>query len=372
MQAAVPKCFLPLAGSPLFLHSLGAFAQVEGITRAVLVVPPGWEPETERLLAKHRAPLAPQVVAGGANRVASVRAGLAALAQDPPEIVAIHDGARPLVSPQLIAQTVTAARELGAALAATPITDTLKRAGDDLLVVSTPPRQGLWRAQTPQTFRFDLILAAHRRNSDPVSPVTDDAMLVEALGHPVRICPSSAYNLKVTTPEDLRVAERLLGGPASVRIGHGYDLHRLVPGRPLVLGGVSIPWEKGALGHSDGDVVCHALADALLGAAALGDIGVHFPDDDPRYAGADSTVLLAQVAVMVASNGLALVNCDVTVLLEAPKLRPFVGAMRERLAEVLEVDAGRISVKAKTMEGLGPIGQGDALAAHAVVLLERT
>ncbi len=366
-----PKCFLPLAGSPLFLHSLRAFARVEEITRAVLVVPSGWEAEAERAIVEQEARLTPQVVAGGADRAASVRAGLAALAEEPPEIVAIHDGARPLVSPQLIAQTVAAAREFGAALAATPITDTLKRAGDDLLVVGTPPREGLWRAQTPQTFRFDLIQAAHERPADPASAVTDDAMLVEAMGHPVRICPSSAYNLKVTTPEDLKVAERLLSRSAAIRIGHGYDLHRLAPGRRLILGGVTIPWDQGLLGHSDGDVICHALADALLGAAALGDIGTHFPDDDPRYAGADSMVLLTQVTVMVAEAGLAPVNCDVTVLAEAPKLRPHVRAIRERLAEVLGVAVSQVSIKAKTMEGLGPVGEGQAIAAHALALLER-
>ena len=369
MGAERPKCFLPLAGRPLFLHALATFARVEPVPRLVLVVPPGWEAEAERLCTM--VPLAhpPLIVPGGEERAESVRAGLEALAADPPELVAIHDAARPLVTRALIEQTFAAAHQAGAALAATPLTDTLKRAGEDLLVVDTPSRAGLWRAQTPQTFRYDLIRAAHRHAQEHGLPATDDAMLVEALGHPVRLCPSSAYNVKITTPEDLAVAERLLDGSGEMRIGHGYDLHRLVEGRPLLLGGVHVPYERGLLGHSDGDAVCHALADALLGAAALGDIGAHFPDTDPQYAGADSLLLLAQVAQLLAGAGFAVVNCDITVQAQAPKLRPHIEAMRARLAAALGIEVSRVSVKATTMEGLGPIGEGQALAAHAVALV---
>jgi 2-C-methyl-D-erythritol 4-phosphate cytidylyltransferase/2-C-methyl-D-erythritol 2,4-cyclodiphosphate synthase len=369
MGAERPKCFLPLAGRPLFAHALATFAGLEPTPAVALVVPAGWEQEAERLCRGLRLPHPVLVVPGGDSRAESVRAGLEALAADPPHVVAIHDAARPLVSLGLIVETLRVAAEHGAALAATPVTDTLKRAGGDRLVEGTTPRAGLWRAQTPQSFRFELIREAHRLAREGGGAATDDAMLVEALGRPVRICPASAYNIKVTTPEDLAVAERLLEGGGETRIGHGYDLHRLVVGRPLILGGVQVPYERGLLGHSDGDAACHALADALLGAAALGDIGAHFPDTDPQYAGADSTVLLAGVGNILAGAGFSVVNCDVTVQAQAPRLRPYVEAMRARLAEALGVEVSRVSVKATTMEGLGPIGEGAAIAAHAVALV---
>ncbi len=371
MGAERPKCFVPLAGRPLLLHSLATFARLVPVPQLVLVVPQGWEQETATLCQGVRLPHSPLIIAGGLERTESVRAGLEALAGLPPDLVAIHDAARPLVSRATIQQTLSAAAEVGAALAATPLTDTLKRAGDDLRVTETPSRHGLWRAQTPQAFRYELICEAHRRAREHDLAATDDAMLVEALGCPVRLCPDSAYNIKVTTPEDLTVAERLLRGSSEPRLGHGYDLHRLVEGRPLILGGVHIPYERGLLGHSDGDAVCHALADALLGAAALGDIGAHFPDTDPQYAGADSTLLLAHVGEMLAAAGFAPVNCDVTIQAEVPRLRPHIEAMCARLAEALGMGTDCVSVKATTMEGLGPLGEGQAIAAHAVALVRR-
>lgn len=370
MGGAVPKCFLRLAGLPLFAHSLQTFYAVGELEQTALVVPAGTEQEATRLVTEVGIPPPTQIVAGGATRAESVRAGLAALAELPPEIVVIHDGARPLATVQLFQQTIQAARHYGAALAAIPLTDTLKRAGDDLLVADTPSREGLWRAQTPQTFRFELIREAHRRAQEEGWPASDDAVLVEQLGHPVRLCPSSETNLKVTTPQDLARAKRLLGASRQRRVGHGYDLHRLVPGRPLILGGLEVPYEKGLLGHSDGDVACHALADALLGAVAQGDIGLHFPDSDPQYAGADSTVFLRQVSEKIAQAGFAIVNCDITLQAEEPRLRPHLEAMRRRLAEVLGLDPGQVSIKATTTEGVGPIGEKQAMAAHAVVLLE--
>jgi 2-C-methyl-D-erythritol 4-phosphate cytidylyltransferase/2-C-methyl-D-erythritol 2,4-cyclodiphosphate synthase len=370
MGADRPKCFLPLAGVPLYLHSLRACAAVTEITTLVLVVPAGCEAEAAAPVKRLNLPLPVAVVPGGANRAESVRAGLAVLEADPPELVAILDGARPFVTPRLIAATLAEARRSGASLAATPLADTLKRAGPDLVLAETLDRTGLWRAQTPQTFRYDLIVAAHRQAQAEGWPATDDAMLVERAGHPVTLCPAEEGNLKVTTPKDLERAERLLAARER-RVGQGSDLHRLVAGRPLIVAGVAVPYERGLLGHSDGDVACHALADALLGAAALGDIGVHFPDTDPAYAGADSAELLQQVAGLVAAAGYRLVNCDVTLHAEAPKFRPYVEAMRDRLAAVLGVSREQVSVKAKTGEGLGQIGQGQAMAAEAIVLVER-
>lgn len=369
MGGALPKCFLPLAGRPLVAHALAAFARTPEVETVILVAPPGWtEPARELLAAAGLADL--QIVGGGESRMDSVERGLQALEADAPELVAIHDGARPLISPETISATLAAAAQTGAALAATPLTDTLKRANADLLVTATPPRENLWRAQTPQCFRYDLVCAAHQRAREEHWPATDDGMLVEKLGHPVQLVPTRGYNPKMTTPEDMQRAEHLLSAAAETRVGHGYDLHRLVTGRPLVLGGVTIPHEQGLLGHSDADAACHALADALLGAVALGDIGAHFPDTDPTYAGADSTLLLAHVAELLRQNGWRLVNCDLTIQAQAPRLRPHVEQMRTRLAAALGVEVTRVSVKATTMEGLGPIGEEQAIAAHAVVLLQ--
>jgi 2-C-methyl-D-erythritol 4-phosphate cytidylyltransferase / 2-C-methyl-D-erythritol 2,4-cyclodiphosphate synthase len=370
MGATVPKCFLPLAGRPLFLYALTTLQRVTALPALVLVVPAGWEQKATQAIAEAGLPSPYALVPGGRTRTDSVRAGLVAVARLQPELVAIHDGARPLVTAELVEQTLEIAHEWGAALAAAPVTDTLKQAGADLRVTATPDREGLWRAQTPQIFRFELICRAHQEAAQQGLTATDDAFLVERLGHTVHLCPSTEENMKVTTPEDLARAERLLADRRQVRVGHGYDLHRLVPGRPLILGGITIPHSLGLLGHSDGDAVCHALADALLGAAALGDLGRHFPDRDPQYAGADSTVLLGQVAALVRQAGFRLVNCDVTILAQAPHLQPWMGAMRERLAQATGLPPARVSVKATTTEGLGPIGEGQALAAHAVALLE--
>lgn len=370
MGGAEPKCFLPLGRFPLYAYSLRAAAAVPEIAAAVLVVPAGCEDRAAQALPTLHLPWPVTITPGGPERDQSVRAGLYALAATPPSLVAIQDGARPFLTPALLSATLTTAARTGAALAATPLADTLKRAGEDLVVTETCERRGLWRAQTPQTFRYDLIVAAHRQAEAEGRSATDDAMLVEAMGHPVTVCPAGEGNMKVTTPEDLARAERLLVSHET-RVGHGYDLHRLVEGRPLILAGVTVPHSRGLLGHSDGDVACHALADALLGAAALGDIGAYFPDTDPAFAGADSTDLLHRVAMLVLGAGFRLVNCDLTLLAEAPRFRPHVESMRDRLAQVLGIDRERVSVKAKTHERLGPLGRGEAMAAHAVVLLER-
>ncbi|NLO73056.1 MAG: 2-C-methyl-D-erythritol 4-phosphate cytidylyltransferase [candidate division WS1 bacterium] len=370
MGAALPKCFLPLAGAPLYAYSLRALAAVPEIGVAVLVIPPDCSRQVEEHLEGMELPWPVQVTIGGENRDDSVRAGLEALRTTSPEIVAIQDGARPFVTPQLITDTLRAAEKYAAAVAAVPLADTLKRAGEDLMISETVDRTSLWRAQTPQTFRYELIVQAHQRAEKENWPATDDAMLVERLGHKVQLVPAGEGNMKVTTPEDLERAERLLASRGTMRIGQGYDLHRLERGRPLILGGVKILHDRGPVGHSDGDLVCHALGDALLGAAALGDVGVHFPDTDPAYAGADSAVLLSQVAEKVRTAGYRIVNCDLTVITEAPKLQPHVAAMRARLAEALGITPEQVSIKAKTDEGVGAIGQGQALACHAATLLE--
>ncbi len=249
----------------------------------------------------------------------------------------------------------------GGAAPAVPVKDTVKQASGHL-VTDTPDRASLWAVQTPQVFRRQLYLQALEAVQD--DSVTDDCQLLERAGMPVELTAGSYENYKITTPDDLKEEKKM-------RIGHGYDVHRLVEGRPLILGGVNIPWEKGLLGHSDADVLAHAVMDALLGAAALGDIGKHFPDTDPAYKGADSLVLAQKVAELLAQEGWRIGNVDATILCQAPKLAPHIAAMRQNLAAALGVDANQVSVKATTEEKLGFTGEGKGIAVHAVALLEK-
>jgi 2-C-methyl-D-erythritol 4-phosphate cytidylyltransferase/2-C-methyl-D-erythritol 2,4-cyclodiphosphate synthase len=263
---------------------------------------------------------------------------------------------------------VLAAAAHGAALAAVKVTDTVKRGGAGGAVVETVPRDDLFLAQTPQAFRVDVLRAALARGAD----ATDEATLVEQAGFPVHLVEGDPRNVKITTAGDLALAERLLERAApTFRVGNGYDLHRLVAERPLILGGVSIPFDRGLLGHSDADVVCHAVTDAVLGAAALGDIGRHFPDTDPRWKDADSVKLLAHASQLVRDAGWTIANVDVVVIAERPKLLPFVAQIRVNLAAALACDVDQVSVKGKTNEGVDATGTGEAIAAHAVALLQR-
>jgi 2-C-methyl-D-erythritol 4-phosphate cytidylyltransferase/2-C-methyl-D-erythritol 2,4-cyclodiphosphate synthase len=256
----------------------------------------------------------------------------------------------------------------GAAVAALRATDTVKRGGADGLVIETLPREQVYLAQTPQAFRVGVLRDALALAAD----ATDEATLAERAGHRVRLVEGEPANVKITTPADLSAAERTLaGGAPAMRIGQGYDLHRLVPGRPLVLGGVTVPFDLGLLGHSDADIVCHAVTDAVLGAAGLGDIGRHFPDTDPRWQGADSVALLAAACALVRQAGYGVVNVDVTVIAERPKLAPHAEAMRVNLAGALGCAVTQVSVKAKTNEGVESMGAGASMAAHAVALIAR-
>jgi 2-C-methyl-D-erythritol 4-phosphate cytidylyltransferase/2-C-methyl-D-erythritol 2,4-cyclodiphosphate synthase len=277
----------------------------------------------------------------------------------------VHDAARPLAGPELFRAVIAAVRAGAAgAVCAMPVTDTMKRVQGDT-VLGTLDRTGLWAVQTPQAFGAGVLRAAHAGDGE----ATDDAALVEALGEPVVVVPGLAANLKLTEPQDLARAE-VLAGASALRVGQGYDVHATTgdPARPLVLGGVVIEGGPGLAGHSDADVVAHALADALLGAAGLGDLGLHFPDTDPAWAGADSLDLLAEVVRRVADAGWVPANADCTVLLERPRLAPHRSAMEARLAAVL---AAPVSVKAARPEGLGALGRGEGMACSAVVLVRR-
>lgn len=302
------------------------------------------------------------VVDGGQTRADSVRSGLAAARG---ELVAIHDAARPFVREELITAVLQAAARTGAAAPAVPVKDTIKVAGADGVVRMTPDRATLYAVQTPQCFSRRLYeQALDKVTGEQARLVTDDCSLFELAGYPVTLTPGDYENYKITTKEDLQKEK-------TMRIGHGYDVHRLVEGRKLILGGVEIPYEKGLLGHSDADVLLHAVMDAVLGAAALGDIGKHFPDTDPAYKGADSMALTRAVAELIRREGYRVGNIDATILCQAPKLAPHIQTMRQNIAGAFGLAVEDVSVKATTEEHLGFTGNGEGIAVHAVTLLEK-
>ena len=367
-----PKQTLSLDGEPALLHTLRALESAATVDGIVLIARPEDTTVFEALAQENGIGKLLTVVAGGTSRQQSVARGLAALPPDT-TLVGIHDGARPLVSAALVDAVVAAAREAGAAAAAVPVRDTLKRADPTGTVTATVDREGLWRVQTPQVFDRQTYVRALAAATAAGREYTDDCQLIEAAGQPVRLVPGEETNLKLTAPADVPLAQAILqqrkGAREAMRIGHGYDVHRLVEGRPLILGGVTVPFDRGLLGHSDADVLTHEVLDALLGAAALGDIGGLFPDTDPAYAGADSVALLVQVIERLRQAGYAPVNIDTTVLAQQPKLKPHIPAMRERLAAACGLPAAAVSVKATTEEGLGFTGTLEGIAAHAVCLI---
>ena len=369
-----PKQFLSLGGRPILQRSVDAFVQSDRIADVVVALPRDLVEDVPDYLCGCAKLV--EIVEGGERRQDSV-ANAFVLVADRADVVVIHDAARPLVSADLIRRTVDAAVECGAAIAALLATDTVKRGDADGVIVDTLPRGEIFLAQTPQACRAGVLrdaLALAGRSVD----ATDEATLAERAGHRVRLVDGDPRNMKITDADDLATAERLIGAPApspvaaaTLRIGNGYDLHRLVVGRRLVLGGVVIPFEKGLDGHSDSDAVCHAITDAILGAAAAGDIGRHFPDSDAMWKDADSLALLARAARIVGGAGFSVVNVDVAVIAERPKLVPYVDAMRANLARALGVAVDRVSVKGKTNEGADSTGAGASIAAHAVALLAR-
>jgi 2-C-methyl-D-erythritol 4-phosphate cytidylyltransferase/2-C-methyl-D-erythritol 2,4-cyclodiphosphate synthase len=361
------KAFMKLSGRALIERSAQRIAAAEQVSATVLVLHPEDLEAGGRLVGSHKVVAA---VAGGRRRQDSVRAGLAAL--PPCEVVLIHDAARPLVDPEVVVSVACVARNYGAALAACPVTDTLKESLGTR-VTGTVDRKNLYAAQTPQGFERGLYERLLARAETEGLEVTDDAAIFEHCGHEVELVPSGPGNLKITTPEDMAIAEALLGGGSggSMRVGTGFDVHRLEAGRRLVLGGVAVPSEHGPVAHSDGDVICHAVIDALLGAAALGDIGGHFPDSDERYAGADSLDLLRRTREKLAAAGFRPVNVDASVELESPRLGRLKEDMALALAGALGLAGSAVSVKAGTAEGLGEIGAGRAVCCRAVAAVER-
>lgn len=391
MGAGVPKQFLPLGGRPILVRTLEALLSSPVLAGGVVVVPAPEVERTRALLAGCGVSKVLRVVAGGAERQDSVRLGLEALGEAAPDdLVFVHDGVRPFPPVWRFPELAAAARPDGALLALA-CRDTLKREQDGA-VCQTVDRMGLWHAQTPQVFPAGLLREALSRAGGAGRAATDESSLVEALGRRPRLVPGDPRNLKITCPEDLELAQALLPGRERARpggisavgdvpkgcgraqalhVGHGYDVHRLVAGRRLVLGGVDLPHDKGLLGHSDADVLAHAVADACLGAAGLGDLGRHFPDTDPAWAGASSLALLGHVADRVRERGLRVRRVDATLVAERPKIARHVPRMEANLSAALGLDAGGVTVKATTTEGLGFEGREEGISAHAVALLEQ-
>ena len=360
-----PKQLIEIDGRSILERSVSLFASHPEVDEIVVALPAELATDPPAYLSRVTKPL--RIVEGGARRQDSVAKAFEEVRHQA-DVVVVHDAARPFATPSLISRTIAAAAESGAALAALAARDTVKH-GVDGLVRSTLDRRTIFLAQTPQAFRRDVLRDALAISSE----ATDEAALAEEAGHQVRLVEGEATNIKITTPDDLPIAEAIAQGGArparTGRAGLGYDLHRLVEGRPLILGGVTIPFDRGLAGHSDADAICHAITDAILGAAGAGDIGRHFPDTDPRWKGASSLELLRRAVEIVRETGLAVGNVDATVILERPKIAPHIDQMRARLADVLGVTPDRVSIKGKTNEGVGEIGRGEAIAVHAIALV---
>lgn len=358
----IPKQYRTLRNVPLLRYTVDCFSKHPGIAGVAVVIHPDdralYEQATDGMQL-----LDP--IEGGATRQDSCRNGLEALASRSPAKVLIHDGARPFVDTETISRVIGALSDsTPAAVAAIPVSDTLKRVDAENRVCDTVDRADLWRAQTPQGFQFEAILAAHR--SAAGHSLTDDAAVAEAAGLPVTLVQGSAENIKVTTPEDFSRGERHLGGTVpEYRTGTGFDVHPFEDGDHVMLCGVAVPHDQGLAGHSDSDVGLHALTDALLGTIGAGDIGSHFPPTDPQWAGVDSGVFLRHAATLVTESGGTIRHVDLTLICEAPKVGPHRDTMRARLADLLSIDIERVSVKATTTDGLGFLGRREGIAAQA-------
>jgi 2-C-methyl-D-erythritol 4-phosphate cytidylyltransferase / 2-C-methyl-D-erythritol 2,4-cyclodiphosphate synthase len=373
LGSSTPKQLLDVAGQSMLARSVGAFDRHPQIDDVIVALPVDLVDSARGIVGKVAGPI--KFVAGGASRQDSVARAFE-LVEERTDIVLVHDAARPFVSAELITRAIAAAAAHGAAIAAVPATDTVKRVTPDAsapVIVETLRREAIYLAQTPQAFRRAVLQDAVALGRTGID-ATDEAGLAERAGHTVRVVEGDRGNVKITTAADLdrarghgtRAATR-----SAARAGIGYDLHRLVEGRPLILGGVTIPSVLGALGHSDADAACHAATDAVLGAASLGDIGGHFPDSDPQWKGASSIELLRRAGALVRDAGFEILNLDVVVVLERPRIAQFVDGIRRGLANALDIDAALVSVKGKSNEGVDAIGRGEAIAAHAVALLQR-
>jgi 2-C-methyl-D-erythritol 2,4-cyclodiphosphate synthase/2-C-methyl-D-erythritol 4-phosphate cytidylyltransferase len=372
MPGDIPKQFRMLSGKPVLWHTLSRLQEVERISRIIVIGHVSDARLHDEVIAHGGLSKVDGMVSGGAQRRESVLAGLR-LTDATEEIILVHDGVRPCFSRALADRVIDAAVKGGAAIAAIGATDTVKIAKDGV-IIETPDRDSVWQAQTPQAFRRDLLVRAFEMA--PSVKATDESTLVEAMGHPVQLVEGELENVKITTEQDLHQIESQFARRAGVsgvgrvggnlRVGQGYDVHRLVEGRKLILAGLEIPHPKGLLGHSDADVLTHSVIDALLGAAGMGDIGRLFPDTDAAYKDISSLLLLDQVRARLEASGARIINIDAVVIAQSPKLQPYISAMERALASHLAIQVDSISIKATTTEGLGFVGREEGIAAQAV------
>ena len=366
MKSSRNKILMPVCGKSIIARSVDAFTGL--IDEMIIVSSPADQSMIREQLDLSAITVPVSFASGGCSRQESVRNGIMSLSHpDKEDIILIHDAARCLVDHELIGRVIRSAEEYGTGIPGIAATSTYKICDEHSFVISTPDRSSLFEIQTPQGFRAELIIEAHQKAFSDHIICTDDAGLLEYCGIPVRIVPGSAVNMKITYPEDMVKAAAILeGDQLPVRVGMGYDVHRLVAGRRLILCGVDIPYELGLLGHSDADVALHALMDAMLGACGLGDIGRHFPDTDQQWEGASSLYLLKTVNQMIRNKGFSVSNADITIVAQQPKLFPYVSEMVHNITVALEIAENRINVKATTTEHLGFEGRMEGISAYAV------
>ncbi len=381
MDSKIPKQFIRISGKPILLHTIASISSLQEIVQIVIALPPEHIHEAESILSNQPVRAEILCVPGGSTRQDSVRSGVAYVRQDT-DVIMVHDAVRPLCDHEVMVHVLNEAWKKGAAVPCLPVAETIMRISQKGRMLVTPPREELYAIQTPQAFHAGILKSALDRAHEEGFVGTDESSVVRRAGYRVTVVPGSPDNIKITRPLDLDIAESLIsrrlrkaGGmemdESSFRIGQGIDYHRLIEGRKLILGGVEIPFEKGLEGHSDADVLSHAVCDAVLGAAGLGDIGRHFPDTDPSNRDRCSLEFLREVKARIEAAGWIIHNIDATLLVQRPKLLPHMPPMKQNIAEALGLDKERVNIKATTTEGMNAEGRGEGISAQAIALLGR-
>jgi 2-C-methyl-D-erythritol 4-phosphate cytidylyltransferase/2-C-methyl-D-erythritol 2,4-cyclodiphosphate synthase len=381
MNSTVPKQFLIIAGKPILLHTIQSVSSIEAVTQIVIALPVNHISKARTMLRRQPMKVDIQCVSGGPSRQESVRRGVAHVHPEC-DIIMVHDAVRPLCDRDMMMRVLDAAWKGGAAVPGLPATETIHRVSRNGRMLTTVPRDELYSIQTPQAFHAGILRSALERAHRENFLGTDESSVVRWAGHPVVVVPGSPNNIKITRPLDLDIARLLISkssgeesdadmSESRLRIGQGIDYHRLVKGRKLILGGVEIPFERGLEGHSDADALSHAVCDALLGAAALGDIGRHFPDTDPSNRDRSSLEFLREVSTKIQKAGWTIRNVDATLLLQRPRISSYMPAMRDKIAGALGLETTEVNIKATTTEGMNAEGRGEGVSAQAIALLCR-